>query len=101
MAELHSRPLSEIFAFIDEHPDSIDDGVFAVYARNARMEWKDLPADRHMRGCNLSFLDGHVQHWHWKASKIFRGYDQRPSNALDKEDLMKLKEHLSDKQPTR
>jgi prepilin-type processing-associated H-X9-DG protein len=97
MDELNSRPLTDIFAFIDEHPDSIDDGVFAVYARAARMEWKDLPADRHTRGCNLSFVDGHVDHWHWKAPKVFRHYDQRPSNALDQEDLVKVKQHLSDR----
>jgi prepilin-type N-terminal cleavage/methylation domain-containing protein/prepilin-type processing-associated H-X9-DG protein len=96
LTELNARPLTDIFAFIDEHPDSIDDGVFAVYARGARMEWKDLPADRHRRGCNLSFVDGHVDSWHWKAPKDFRRYDQRPSNALDQEDLVKVKEHLSD-----
>ena len=59
------------------------------------MEWKDLPADRHAVGCNLSFLDGHVDHWRWKARKIFRDYDQRPANALDKEDLLKVKAHLN------
>ena len=90
-----SRPLADVFAFIDEHPDSIDDGIFAVYAPDRAMEWKDLPADRHAIGCNLSFLDGHVEHWRWKARKIFRDYDQRPANAWDKEDLMKVQAHLS------
>jgi prepilin-type N-terminal cleavage/methylation domain-containing protein/prepilin-type processing-associated H-X9-DG protein len=96
MAEINLRPLADILAFIDEHPDSIDDGVFAVNNRARGMEWKDLPADRHTRGCNLSFLDGHVDHWRWKAPKIFRRYDQRPANALDKEDLLKVQGHLSD-----
>ena len=95
MGELSSKPLAEVFAFIDEHADSIDDGLFAVNARNMGMEWKDLPADRHTRGCNLSFLDGHVQHWPWKAQKIFRYYDQRPANSLDKEDLVKVQAHLT------
>jgi prepilin-type N-terminal cleavage/methylation domain-containing protein/prepilin-type processing-associated H-X9-DG protein len=95
MAELNSRPLAKIFAFIDEHADSIDDGVFAVNRRVMGMEWKDLPADRHTRGCNLSFLDGNVEHWRWKAPKIFRDYDQRPANALDMEDLVKIQAHLT------
>jgi prepilin-type N-terminal cleavage/methylation domain-containing protein/prepilin-type processing-associated H-X9-DG protein len=97
MTDLTSQPLSEIFAFIDEHPDSIDDGVFAVLPRRAlKKEWKELPGDRHTgRGCNLSFLDSHVEPWHWKAPKLFRDYDQRPANALDKEDLMRLQDHIN------
>ncbi len=96
ITELNSRPLAETFAFIDEHPDGIDDGVFAVNARYMRVEWKDLPADRHNRGCNLSFLDGHADHWRWLAPKTFRHYNQRPANALDKEDLLKFQDHLTE-----
>ena len=99
LSGLTSRPLAEAFAFIDEHSDSIDDGVFAVNSRAMRIEWKDLPADVHTRGCNLSFLDGHVEHWRWKAPKIFHDYDQRPANALDKEDLVKVQAHVSGPPP--
>ena len=31
--------------------------------------WADTPTDRHSKGCNLSFADGHVQFHRWKAPK--------------------------------
>ncbi len=96
LSELTTRSSAEVFAFIDEHADSIDDGVFAVNDRSKVLEWKDLPAGRHNQGYNLSFLDEHVEHWRWQAPKVFRNYDQRPYNDLDKEDLFKIRNHLSD-----
>lgn len=95
ISDINQRPLVEVFAFLDEHPDSIDDGVFALNARTMALEWKDLPADRHSRGCNLSFLDGHAARWSWRAPKVFRHYNQRPANALDLEDLEKVQAHLT------
>jgi len=39
--------------------------------------WGDRPTDRHSRGCNLSFADGHAQFQRWKAPK-----DSRAANPL-------------------
>jgi len=61
----------ELFVFIDEHPDTMLDSQFGnpvqipIYAQI----WWDKPADRHNQGCNLSFVDGHVEHWRWKVPK--------------------------------
>ena len=41
--------------------------------------WFDLPADRHNRGCNLSFADGHAERWRWAAPKIFHNLSQPPT----------------------
>jgi prepilin-type processing-associated H-X9-DG protein len=38
--------------------------------------WFDLPANRHNRGCGLSFADGHAERWQWKIPKIFRQLGQ-------------------------
>ena len=29
-----------------------------------------LPTDRHNRAANLSFADGHVEHWKWAVPKV-------------------------------
>jgi prepilin-type processing-associated H-X9-DG protein len=82
-----------LFTFIDEHENAIDDGQFAIwnpFKDSITEDWLDLPTDRHNQGCNLSFLDGHAEHWRWKAPKIFRGYHTHPANNLDTEDLRRL-----------
>jgi prepilin-type processing-associated H-X9-DG protein len=79
---------SRTFTFIDEHEDSIDDGIFTI--SESGPIWWELPSDRHRRGCNLSFADGHVDHWSWKAPKVFRDYEQQSLPGPDTEDVQKL-----------
>lgn len=55
---------SRIFAFVEEHPDSINDGYFIN--RFYSEEWMDLPASYHNGGANFSFADGHSEFRAWK-----------------------------------
>ncbi len=59
------RP-SDIFVFVEEHPDSINDGYFLnkFYLRH----WIDLPASEHVGAAPFSFADGHALIHRW-ASK--------------------------------
>jgi prepilin-type processing-associated H-X9-DG protein len=54
---------SEIFVFIEEHPDSINDGYFLN--RGAKYEWNDLPASWHNGSANLTYGDGHAENHRW------------------------------------
>src|SRR5258706_403750 len=45
---------AKVFTFIDEHPDSIEDGNFGV-DRSPAGSWLKLPADRHNRGAGCAF----------------------------------------------
>lgn len=56
------RP-SSIFVFLDEHPDSINDGYFLN--RAAYREWIDLPASYHDGAAAFSFADGHSRLQKW------------------------------------
>lgn len=61
------RP-SDIFVFLDEHPDSIDDGYFIdSYNDNSTNSatWTDLPASYHNRAGSFSFADGHSELRTW------------------------------------
>ena len=54
---------SRIFVFIEEHPDSVDDGYFLN--KPETMAWLDLPASYHDGGASLAFADGHVEIHKW------------------------------------
>jgi len=58
------RP-SDIFVFLDEHPDSIDDGYFLNRYNGGTPTWTDLPASYHDGAANFSFADGHAERHHW------------------------------------
>jgi len=65
---------SEIFVFLDEHPDSIDDGYFLNQSRENggyhgtynNAEWTHLPASYHGGAAGFSFADGHSSLHRWQ-----------------------------------
>lgn len=58
-----------IFVFVEEHPDSVDDGYFLNFIDSS--SWLDLPASYH-RGANVSFADGHVEAHKWLCASTMR-----------------------------
>lgn len=54
---------SDIFVFLDEHPDSINDGYFVE--RDYYPEWHDLPASYHNGNAAFSYADGHSSLHRW------------------------------------
>ena len=74
---------SEIFVFLDEHPDSIDDGYFlnkspddnyaAAYGSAAgSAQWTDLPASYHNGTTAFSYADGHSSLHRWLQPDTIR-----------------------------
>lgn len=57
---------SQLWVFLDEHPDSINDGAFFNAQRDRR--WIDLPANYHNNACGLSFSDGHSEIKKWNST---------------------------------
>jgi prepilin-type N-terminal cleavage/methylation domain-containing protein/prepilin-type processing-associated H-X9-DG protein len=77
---------TEIFVFLDEHPDSIDDGYFldkdveitagggyhGGHHDSGSFEWLNLPASYHNNSAAFSFADGHSSLHHWlKSTTIY------------------------------
>lgn len=84
--------------FIDEHEDSIDDAHFLTWP-NPDDRWVNMPSGRHDQVGNLSFADGHVEHWKWKWPKTFKqkqSYWKRAENPLDLADLVRLQSAILD-----
>ncbi len=61
------RNPADIFVFLDEHPDSINDGYFLGPSASSyyTLEWDDLPGSYHDGGTSISFADGHAEMHRW------------------------------------
>lgn len=57
---------TQIFVFLDEHPDSINDGYFLN--KSDLYSWIDLPASYHNGAAAFAFADGHGELHRWKVS---------------------------------
>jgi len=51
------------FVFLDECPDSINDGMFQVTM--SQRVWEDVPTSVHNGGCGFGFADGHAEIHKW------------------------------------
>ncbi|HEX5399105.1 MAG TPA: hypothetical protein VFY06_08665, partial [Verrucomicrobiae bacterium] len=74
-----------IFVFLEEHPDSINDGYFvervpaetynypSVHRYPAYShQWIDLPATYHNLATAMSFADGHSEFHNWSQPGTYR-----------------------------
>jgi len=95
---------TDIFVFLDEHPDTIDDGYFipnfaagtgwgsSVVANN---EWQDLPASYHNRAAAFSFGDGHASLHRWNDSSTYAPSFPPQISAAAVEDFQWVLDHMS------
>lgn len=80
-------PVSSTLVLIDENPLSINDGMLGILITGNI--WWDFPAVWHSGGCNMSFADGHVEHWHWQDSRTL-AITASGISTPDNPDLIKL-----------
>lgn len=77
LSQIVSPPPSKAFVFIDEHHNSIENGLFYVAKRTSPSPtawtwyWIDSPSMRHSGGCGVSFADGHSEVWKFKEPKTY------------------------------
>ena len=78
-------PPARAMVFIHEVDFSIDDGYFAIDV--VSREWQNVPANLHLNGDNLSFADGHAEHWTWLEQRTLnlnaQNEDALPGSDLD------------------
>jgi prepilin-type N-terminal cleavage/methylation domain-containing protein/prepilin-type processing-associated H-X9-DG protein len=95
-----ARP-TEIFTFIDEREDSIDDGAMGVDMMDVggRAQWINVPANRHNAACGVCFADGHTEIHKWRdpITATPPGGTQiiNPIRAPNSPDVAWLQEHCS------
>jgi len=76
-SDINTPSPSEAWVFIDEHPDSINDGLFTVDLQGVAADytggtytWKDYPANNHGGSGVLSYADGHAAAHKWTDSAL-------------------------------
>jgi len=69
--------------FIDENEYTLLDSQFGMPTDfyDGSTTWWDMPANRHDQAANLSFADGHVEHFKWVVPEVFTAWIQGISSA--------------------
>lgn len=101
---------ADIFVFLDEHPDTINDGYFVpmpktygAYSPNYYSgSWVDMPGSYHNRGTSFSYADGHSQLHKWERTETTPvpqpgSTFSRPSINKTANDFNWLLSHLSNR----
>jgi prepilin-type N-terminal cleavage/methylation domain-containing protein len=65
LSEIRRPPPSSLWVFVDEHPDSINDG-WLTDSWPGGGGWGDLAASYHAGSCGIGFADGHGEIHKWK-----------------------------------
>ena len=65
LSDIRRPPPSGLWVFVDEHPDSINDG-WLTDGWPGGGGWGDLAASYHGGACGLGFADGHAEVHKWK-----------------------------------
>lgn len=58
---------ARIFVFLDEHPDTINDGFFMNRLED-EPKWGNLPASYHNGAGNFTYVDGHSESHRWAVT---------------------------------
>ena len=82
------RP-AKTWLFLDEHPDSINDGYFIN--NPGAGNWQDIPASYHNGACGFSFADGHSEIKKWRSASsnipVRYSYGTRGFDAFGRADF--------------
>ena len=99
-ADFHTPGPSDVWVFMDEHPDSADDQLLytANYAVTTLIE---LPGSQHGGACGMAFADGHSETHKWKGvagnhetvSRDPNNYLRNVSCSVSDADMLWLAQH--------
>jgi prepilin-type N-terminal cleavage/methylation domain-containing protein/prepilin-type processing-associated H-X9-DG protein len=64
MSDIIAPDPANLWVFVDEHPDSINDAWLITDVESKTM-WEDLPASYHNNACGFAFADGHSRIKKW------------------------------------
>ena len=75
LSQVRTPPPSVAFVFLDESPNTIDDGQFGLSPagqNNTVNTWLNYPTARHNNASGFSFADGHAEAFKWVGGLLAR-----------------------------
>ena len=107
LSDLSLMGASDAYVFIDEHPDSLNYGDFAVAmndgAPSSAIHIIDYPASSHNRAGGLSFGDGHAEVHKWVDTRTIKPVTQKPMTLVvpsaGNRDMIYMSAHASVRAP--
>ena len=87
---------SQCWVFIDENPNSINDGWFVCDPNNLNL-WYDIPATYHNGAGGLSFADGHCEIKKWRDANILKATGVNQPKDSGSDDLPWLQQRSTSK----
>ena len=95
---------SDVFVFVDQRDDSINDGELAVDMVKNKI--RDVPAAYHGGAGGVTFADGHAEIHRWRTAEVLKGQiSGTPSAqitevpcAADNADMLWLRDHATYKE---
>jgi prepilin-type N-terminal cleavage/methylation domain-containing protein/prepilin-type processing-associated H-X9-DG protein len=81
MSQVRTPPPSVAFVFLDESPNTIDDGQFGLSPagqNNTVDTWLNYPTARHDNASGFSFADGHAEAFKWVGGLLSKLESTRP-----------------------
>ena len=97
MSDIKDPVPSKLWVFVDEHPDSINDGWTITDVTNPNA-WTDLPASYHCGAAGFGFADGHAEIKHWQEASTIVKVTQQQFNGFSapkSRDIQWMIEHSS------
>jgi prepilin-type N-terminal cleavage/methylation domain-containing protein/prepilin-type processing-associated H-X9-DG protein len=87
ITQIMGPTVDQCLVFIDENENTMQDAEFGMPTTfyDGTTTWWDMPSNRHGQGANLSFADGHAEHWHWAVPKLSTVPTGMPQNVLPAE----------------
>ena len=92
LVDIKSPNNANCMVFIDENEWTLQDSQFGMPTDyyDGSTTWWDMPANRHDQAANLSFADGHVEHYKWIVPKVFVDWIQ-PVGSGEMPDWLRVK----------
>jgi len=105
LTQIRTPTPSLAFVFLDESPNTIDDGQFGLSPagqNNTVNTWLNYPTARHNDASVFSFADGHSEAFKWHGGLLAKLETERPiptppitASGIDLDDLRKVQSALA------